>query len=88
MSEETIGTAQTPYYLWCKEQQNAPGNLSPCPFCKMPRNQRTDYIRCRSCGINWLQGENLDKDPRIQRTAEALRIGGINLRPGKGSRQE
>jgi hypothetical protein len=39
----------------------------PCPFCGRPRSQRSDYIRCTPCGMNWLQGEELSKDPRIER---------------------
>jgi hypothetical protein len=52
-----------------KRQQNAPGTLSPCPFCGTPRNQRSDYVRCRLCGINWLDGEDLTCDPRNARMA-------------------
>jgi hypothetical protein len=40
------------------------GSEPPCPFCSLPRVKRSDYIRCVRCGINWLEGEPLDKDPR------------------------
>jgi hypothetical protein len=43
------------------------GKQAPCPFCRIPRVQRSDYIRCCRCGINWLAGEALDKDPRNER---------------------
>lgn len=39
----------------------------PCPLCGRPRSQRSDYIRCTPCATNWMDGENLDKDPRIER---------------------
>lgn len=45
----------------------------PCPFCHLPRCQRSDYIRCQKCGINWLQGEDLSRDPRIERKAAYLK---------------
>jgi hypothetical protein len=43
------------------------GSESPCPFCGLPRVKRSDYIRCCRCGINWINGEALDKDPRSER---------------------
>ena len=43
---------------------------NPCPLCGLPRSQRSDYIRCSPCGVNWLEGENLEKDPRIERFQE------------------
>lgn len=45
------------------------GTESPCPFCGVPRVERSDYIRCCGCGINWLAGEDLKSDPRAQRLA-------------------
>lgn len=47
-----------------------PGTEPPCPFCQRPRVLRSDYIRCNLCGVNWLNGEDLSKDPRIQRKRE------------------
>ena len=38
-------------------RRNEPGALSPCPFCQTPRVQRSDYVRCNLCGINWLDEE-------------------------------
>ena len=43
------------------------GTCAPCPFCGKNRVQRSDYIRCNNCSINWDEGENLDKDPRTER---------------------
>lgn len=43
------------------------GKLSPCPKCGVPRVQRSSYIRCAGCALNWMPGENLDRDPRIER---------------------
>ena len=43
------------------------GTEPPCPFCGVPRVKRSDYIRCNREGINWLNGENISKDPRIER---------------------
>lgn len=40
------------------------GKESPCPFCSLPRVKRSSYIRCCACGINWMEDEPLDKDPR------------------------
>jgi hypothetical protein len=39
------------------------GNM-PCPFCAKPRSQRSFYIRCQPCGLNWLPGDPMDKHPR------------------------
>ena len=37
----------------------------PCPFCQeTEKTQRSDYIRCSRCGLNWLDGEDiLTKSP-------------------------
>jgi len=45
------------------------GTEAPCPFCQIPRMKRSDYIRCCKCGVNWLKGEDLTKDPRMSRNA-------------------
>ena len=29
--------------------------------------KRSDYVRCTPCGMNWLDGEDLTKDPRLSR---------------------
>lgn len=57
---------------------SAGGELSHliCPFCGLPRCQRSDYVRCSKCGVNWLDGEDLSRDPKIDRykaMAESLR---------------
>lgn len=39
----------------------------PCPFCGLPRCERTDYLRCGRCGKNWLHGEDYNRDPSIAR---------------------
>lgn len=28
----------------------------PCPYCHLPRCDRSDYIRCSACGMNWPKG--------------------------------
>jgi hypothetical protein len=38
-----------------------------CPFCGKPRSPRSDYIRCQPCGVNWLEGEDVNRDPRTDR---------------------
>ena len=50
-----------------KDEIKNGGELSACPFCKVPRSQRSGYVRCCGCGINWLPGEDLDKNPTVQR---------------------
>ena len=39
----------------------------PCPKCGLPRSQRSDYVRCSPCGLNWLQGEDMSKSPLLSR---------------------
>jgi hypothetical protein len=46
------------------EIQNG-GSEAPCPFCGLPRCQRSDYIRCAKCGINWSPVDELDRDPSM-----------------------
>jgi hypothetical protein len=64
------------------------GKESPCPFCAIPRVRRSDYVRCCRCGINWLDGEPLDQDPRNLRLRnlvdEMIRTGTAS----KGKREE
>jgi ribosomal protein L37AE/L43A len=43
---------------------NEVGSEPDCPNCKRPRVRRSDYVRCSLCGRNWLDGEDLLKDPR------------------------
>lgn len=38
------------------------GTLSPCPMCGLPRCERSNYIRCSKCGVNWLnENRRLDR---------------------------
>lgn len=51
---------------------NEVGTLRPCPFCLTQRVQRSDYVRCNPCGVNWLDEEMhlpeyLNIDPRVAR---------------------
>lgn len=48
------------------------GTESPCPFCKVPRCRRSDYIRCHNCLLNWVGNEALDRDPRRERLERFL----------------
>ena len=41
------------------------GSEAKCPFCGLPRCTRNGYIRCSKCGINWADGDELDRDPRM-----------------------
>lgn len=62
------------------------GTEPPCPFCQKPRVKRSDYIRCLPCGVNWLQGENIFADPRIERHAQLIReLRSGNSRMGDGT---
>lgn len=49
----------------------------PCPLCQRSRVTRSDYIRCNPCGVNWLDGEDISKDPRIERKRAWLLTQGI-----------
>ena len=49
------------------------GTLSPCPFCRTPRVQRSDYIRCNPCGINWLD-EEMHLPDYLNRSPAACRV--------------
>ncbi len=57
-----------------QERLSEVGTMPPCPFCHTPRVQRSDYIRCNPCGTNWLQGEDLSRDPRLTRTRTTASI--------------
>jgi hypothetical protein len=50
------------------------GTEPPCPFCKLPRVRRSDYVRCPRCLINWIDGldPDLDHDPRSERMRRML----------------
>jgi uncharacterized Zn finger protein (UPF0148 family) len=55
-----------------RQELKSGGTESPCPFCKLPRARRSDYIRCAACGVNWMDGEALDRDPRAARLRTLL----------------
>ena len=62
-----------------QDRLNEKGTLPPCPFCKVLRVERSDYIRCNPCGINWLLEESnlrdyLNRNPAAARS-EAARLG-------------
>lgn len=59
------------------------GTEPPCPFCKKPRVARSSYIRCNPCGINWLDGEDLSKDPRNDRYRAMVESGRKALKPAE-----
>lgn len=40
---------------------NEVGTMPPCPFCSRPRVERSDYIRCNPCGVNWIEGTDWSK---------------------------
>lgn len=59
-----------------KQRQTEVGTEPPCPFCQRPRANRSDYVRCNPCGVNWLNEEMhlpnyLNLDPRVARRAVA-----------------
>ena len=37
----------------------------PCPYCNLPRCDRSDYIRCSACGMNWPKGYDASKAPAV-----------------------
>lgn len=49
------------------ERLNEPGTEPPCPLCGRPRVKRSDYIRCNPCATNWVEGENIMGNPRVER---------------------
>jgi hypothetical protein len=55
-----------------QERLTEAGTMPPCPLCQKPRVQRSDYIRCNPCGVNWLNGEDIDKNPKVERWNQML----------------
>jgi hypothetical protein len=51
-------------------RRNETGTMPPCPWCGRPRVQRSDYVRCCRCGVNWLDGQDLNRDPRLSPTLQ------------------
>jgi ribosomal protein L37AE/L43A len=39
------------------------GTEPACPFCGRPRVTRSTYIRCNRCGLNWGEGQSVDRHP-------------------------
>lgn len=56
--------------------RNEKGEMPPCPFCQVPRVERSTYLRCLQCGINWLLEEShlpnyLNRNPAAARSEAA-----------------
>jgi ribosomal protein L37AE/L43A len=68
-----------------EERLNEVGAEPPCPFCQRARVLRSDYIRCNPCGINWIQGEDIESDPRVERWSALMEKLTAFTRLGKGS---
>jgi len=88
MEIEKIGNNLTAWIEQMREAQNAPGTLSPCPFCQKPRSRRSDYIRCSPCGVNWLEQEMhlpnyLNRNPSAARNA--ARMAALASKPAEPS---
>lgn len=80
-AESVLGWAEGIYGRLQHEIENG-GSESPCPFCSVPRVKRSDYTRCCGCGVNWLIGEDLTRDPRMSRLSKPLsRLGDKNEVP-------
>ena len=61
---------------WNRMVQSEVGTGPNCLFCGIPRVQRSDYIRCMGCGINWLDEERnlpnyLNRNPAAARSETA-----------------
>jgi hypothetical protein len=50
-------------------------NEIPCPMCRRPRSQRSDYVRCTLCATNWMDGEDLNKNPKSERFKKMVESG-------------
>ena len=44
------------------------GTKPPCPFCGKPRVQRSSYIRCNPCGMNWGEEQDIFLHPLTRAT--------------------
>lgn len=56
-------SGKTEYQAQVEVEQTVGGGLAPCPICGVPRSQRTSYIRCSKCGINWDATDDLGRHP-------------------------
>lgn len=45
------------------------GTKPPCPFCGRPRVERSTYIRCNPCELNWGEDQDIFKHPLARTTA-------------------
>ena len=43
------------------------GTGPDCPMCGRPRCERSDYLRCLACGVNWCPGEDVTKPASMSR---------------------
>ena len=59
------------------------GKLSPCPCCGTPRFQMSDFIRCHVCSLNWVPGEDLNRNLRIERYEKMVAQGTGKTTGGK-----
>ncbi len=59
-----------------KREATEGGELTdqPCPICGLPRSRRSDYVRCQPCGLNWLEGEPLNQNPKNYRWQQFLSV--------------
>ncbi len=64
-----------------KQRLEEPGNLAPCPFCGRPRVQRSTYVRCNPCGVNWLD-EEMHLPNYLNRLPSAARSEAMRARMG------
>lgn len=61
------------------------GTGPECPFCHRPRVERSDYLRCNPCGVNWLQEEMglpnyLNRNPSAARSEAArMTVGAVRF---------
>lgn len=46
-----------------EERLNEVGTMPPCPMCGRPRVERSCYIRCNPCALNWENGSDLSQHP-------------------------
>lgn len=58
-----------------------PGTLQPCPMCGTPLCQRSVYVRCNPCGLNWENGSDLTKHPRHSQKKETIPVKDRSGRP-------
>ena len=66
------------------------GDMPPCPFCQRARAQRSDYLRCCRCGINWLDSEMhfrdyLNRNPAAARSEAARTVVSVKRHAESGA---